>query len=161
MNQPYPKGGGQRPVEDRPPVPRSVLNAVKFMYAGAVISAIEFIISFTQLGSTERAIRQANPKATVAQLHSLYASAIAAQVIVGLGEVGLWVLVARLSLSGRYWARIVASVLFALNSVGLLITILRSGSPIAVLGVGVPWLAGLGAMAFLWRRESSEFFQPR
>lgn len=143
-----------------PSAPRSVLNAVKFMYAGAAVSAIEFIISFTQLGTTERTIRHANPKATVAQLHSFYVSAIAGQVIVGLGEVALWVLVARLCLSGRSWARILASALFGLNSFGLVITILRSGSLVAVLGVGVPWLAGLGAIMFLWRRESSDFFQP-
>ena len=42
MYQPYPSSG--QPIEPlRPPAPTSVLTAVKLMYAGAAVSAVELI----------------------------------------------------------------------------------------------------------------------
>lgn len=162
MNQPYPKGGGQGPVGDRPPTPQSVLNAVKFMYAGAAVSAIEIVISLTTIGGLKSAIEKAYPKYTPTQVHSVQVASIAGLVISGLLGVGLWILMARLNLSGRSFARIVASVLFGINTLELVTTILRPGTA-TILGTVfavVLWLVGLGAIYFLWRRESSDFFQP-
>lgn len=163
MYQPYPKGGGQGPAEDRPPVPQSVLNAAKLMYAGAAVSAIEIIVSLTTIGGLKGAIEKAYPKYTPTQVHSVEVASIAGLVISGLLGVGLWILMARLNQSGRNWARIVASVLFAINTLELLTTILRAGTA-TILGTAfavVLWAVGLGAIVFLWRRESSDFFQPR
>ena len=161
MYKPYPKGGGQGPVDDGRPTPQSVLNAVKFMYAGAAVSAIEIIISLTTIGGLKSAIEKAYPKYTATQVHSVQVASIAGLVISGLLGVGLWILMARLNLSGRNWARIVASVLFGINTLELVTTILRPGTA-TILGTAfavVLWLVGLGAIYFLWRRESSDFFQ--
>lgn len=162
MYQPYPRGSGQGPVGDQPPVPQSVLNAVKLMYAGAVVSAIEIVISFTTIGGLKSTIEKAYPKYTPAQVHSLEVTSIAGLVISGLIGVGLWILMARLNQSGRNWARIVASVLFAINTLELLTSILRTGTTtlLGVVFAVVLWLIGLGAIVFLWRRDSSDFFQP-
>ncbi|HWF83011.1 MAG TPA: hypothetical protein VN695_20740 [Streptosporangiaceae bacterium] len=160
MYQPYPKGGGQGPVEDRPPVPQSVLNAVKFMYAGAAVSLIEIIISLTTIGGLKSAIEKAYPKYTPAQVHTTELASITGLVISGLIGVGLWILMARLNLSGRSWARIVASVLFGINTLQLAATFTRPGTVLGTAFAVVLWVAGLGATVFLWRRESSGFFQP-
>lgn len=162
MCQPYPRGRGQDPVGERPPAPPSVLNAVKLMYAGAAVSAVEVIVSFTTVGGLKSAIRQAHPHYTAAQVHTVEVTSIAGLVISGLLGIGLWILMARLNLAGRSWARIVASVLFAFNTLGLVTTILRPGTA-TILGlvfVVVLWVIGLGAIVFLWRRESSDFLQP-
>lgn len=162
MSQPYPRASGEAPVGEEQPAPRSVLNAAKFMYAGAVVSAIQVIVSFTTIGGLKNAIRQAYPHYTAAQVHTAEVTSIAGLVISGLLGVGLWVLMARLNLAGRSWARIVASVLFAFNTLGLLTTILRPGTA-TILGVAfvvVLWVIGLGAIVLLWRNESSDFFQP-
>jgi hypothetical protein len=162
MFQPYPSGRGQEPVRDRPPAPQSVLNAVKLMYAGAAVSAIEVIISFTTVGNLKSTIKQHYPHYTPAQVHAAEVTGIAGLAISGLLGIGLWILMARLNLAGRSWARIAASVLFALNTLGLLTTILRPGTA-TILGVAftvVLWLVGAGAIVLLWRRESSAFFQP-
>lgn len=157
--QAYPKGGGQGPV-DRPPVPQSVLNAVKFMYAGAAVSFIEIIIALTSIGGLKESIRKAVPKDTPAQVHTLEVEQIALLVIFGLLGAGLWVLMARLNLSGRNWARIVSSVLFAINTIELLFLFRSPGTVLGLIFAVLLWVVGLGAIVFLWRGESSDFFQP-
>jgi hypothetical protein len=161
MYQRYPTSGDQQPMLERPPVPQSVLNAVKLMYAGAAVSAIEIIIAFTTIGALKSAIHKAYPHYTASHVHMLQVQYVAGLAISGLLGVGLWVLMARLNQSGRNWARIVASVLFAINTIDLFNTLRQ---PFTVLGLAfavVLWVIGLGAIIFLWRRESSAFFQPR
>jgi len=161
MYQRYPSGSNTDPVKDRPPVPASVLNAVKCMYTGAAVSAIEIIISLTTIGGLRSAIHTAYPRDSAAQVHTLEIEGVAGLVISGLLGVGLWVLMARLNLSGRNWARIAASVLFGINTLELLATFTRPSTLLGVVFAVVLWIVGLGAIVFLWRRESSEFFQPR
>ena len=161
MYQRYPKGGDQVPVRDQLPAPQSVLNAVKCMYAGAAVSAVEIIISLTTIGGLKSAIEKTYPKYTVAQVHTTEVASIAGLVISGLLGVGLWVLMARLNLSGRHWARILASVLFGINTLELLTTFTRPSTILGLVFAVALWVVGLGAIVFLWRRESSEFFQPR
>jgi hypothetical protein len=160
MYQRYPTGGGQAPVGDRPPVPESVLNAVKFMYAGAAVSLIEVIISLTTIGGLKSAIEKAFPKYTAAQVHTAEITGVVGLVISGLIGVGLWLLMARLNQSGRNWARIVASVLFGINTIELIYLLKSPGTILGTVFAVVLWAVGLGAIVFLWRRESTEFFQP-
>jgi hypothetical protein len=161
MYQPYPTRGGQEPMRDRPPAPPSVLNAVKLMYAGAVVSAIEIIISLTTIGSLKSAIEKAYPHDTAAYVHTLEVEGVAGLVISGLLGVGLWILMARMNLAGRSWARIVATVLFAINTLELLSIFVRPNATLGVAFAVLLWLIGLGAIVFLWRGESSAYFQPR
>ena len=122
---------------------------------------IEVIISLTTIGGLKSAIRKAFPKYTAAQVHSVEVAQIAALVIFGLLGVGLWILVARLNLSGRNWARILASVLFGIYTIQLLFLFRSPSTVLTTAFSAVLWLIGLGATMFLWRRESSDFFQPR
>jgi len=161
MYQPYPAGNNQGPAIGRPPAPPAVLNAVKLMYAGAVVSAVEIVISLTTIGSLRSAIKTAYPHYTTAHVHSLEVASVAGLVISGLIGVALWVLMARLNLGGRNWARIVASVLFAINTLELLAIFRRPSVTIGLAFAVLLWLIGLGAIMLLWRRESSAFFQPR
>jgi hypothetical protein len=57
------------------------------------------------------------------------------------------------------WARITGTVLFGLDT---LETLGGLAAPLAVaskLWALVPWLAGLTAVMFLWRRDSSAYFK--
>ena len=154
----YPTGGGQEPLPQRPAAPPSVLTAVKFMYAGAALSALGFIISLVTVSSVRTAIRKADPSYTSAQIHTAEIAVVGGAVLVGLIGVGLWLWMAWANGRGRSWARIVASVLFAINTLDLFLSLAR---PHAVLGLVfslLVWLAGLGAIVFLWRSESSAYF---
>ena len=160
MYQPYPSSDGT--VEpDRPPAPQSVLNAVKLMYAGAAVSAVSLIISLVSIGGTKDAIRKARPSLTPAQVNQLNTFIIALAVVSGVIGVALWLWMAQKNGQGRNWARILSTVLFGLATLDMFGVL---SQPKTVLGLVFPvltWLIGLGAIVFLWRRESTEFFKPR
>jgi hypothetical protein len=165
MYQPYPTSGSEQPVQQRPPVPSSVANAVKLMYAGAVLSLIGVILGLTTTGSLKKAIIKAaanqHKHLTASEIHTAQVFEVVLIVVIGLIGVGLWILIARFSQAGHNWARIVGTILFALDTLLILLNVARLHA--ITLGQGLSlltWLVGLGTVILLWRRESSAFFQP-
>jgi hypothetical protein len=165
MYQPYPSGGQMPEQPQRPAAPPPVLMAVKLMYAGAVLSALAAIYTAVTAGGLKTAILKGHPLYTTAQVHKAETSIVISAIVGGLLAVGLWIWMARMTGTGHKWARIVASVLFGINTVDVLITISQASAITAVeanagvsiaLGVLV-WLAGLGAIVLLWRGESSQY----
>jgi predicted permease len=79
----------------------------------------------------------------------------------------LWVLMARFNRAGQKWARIVASVLFAISTIQLYQTVasLHGGQVITAADIIfiiitlAQWGVGVGAIAMLWRPDSSAYFQ--
>ena len=72
--------------------------------------------------------------------------------------IGLWLLMAWANKAGRTWARIVASVLFGLNTLFLLLGLARAHVSASIAFSLVVWLVGLGTIMLLWRKDSSEYF---
>ena len=65
---------------------------------------------------------------------------------------------ARANGRGRGWARIVAAVFFAINTLDLIASFARVHA-VGTLIVGIlVWLVGLGAIVFLFSKESSAYF---
>jgi hypothetical protein len=162
MYESYPSAGqnGQT-VEpgQRPPAPPSVQTAVRLMYAGAVISAVTFILGLTTLGNLKHTIRTQHPQYTASQVNAAADSSIALVVIVGLIGIGLWVWMAWANKKGKNWARITGTVFFGLYTLDMILGLsVRSGAVASVVVGFVVWLIGLGTVIMLWRRESSEFF---
>jgi hypothetical protein len=60
--------------------------------------------------------------------------------------------------AGKNWARIVSTVLFVLDTLFLLLGLARAGAAASSLVSILTWLIGLGAVIFLWRKDSSEYF---
>ncbi len=106
------------------------------------------------------AIRTASPTLTNAQVNTAEAVAVAFFVIIGLLSIGLWIWMAFASKGGHNYARIVSSVLFGLNTLFLLINMPARVSRAGLIASLVTWLAGLGAVVLLWRKDSSVYFQP-
>ena len=160
MYQPYPST--DRPVEpDKPPAPQSVLNAVKLMYAGAMVSAVSLIISLATIGGTKDAIKKAKPSLTATQVNQLNTFIIAVAVVSGVIGVALWLWMARKNSEGKSWARTLSTVLFALATVDMFGVLSQPKTVIGLVFPALTWLIGLGAVVFLWRRESTEFFKPQ
>lgn len=159
MYQPYPT---RDPGPLTPPVgpPQPVRTAVWFMYAGAALSAIEIIVGLTTIASLKSAIRSRYPNYSASQIHTAQVAAVVVAVVVGIIAIGLWLWMAWANSRGRNWARIVATVLFALNTVDLLALIARPHPAVGMVLAILVWLAGLGAVFFLWQRASSAYFQP-
>jgi hypothetical protein len=160
MYQPYPSSG--KPVEpERPAPPQSVLNAVKLMYVGAAISTVSLVISLLDIGGTKAAIRRARPTLSTAQVNQLDTFIITLAIVSGVVGVALWLWMARANSQGRNWARILSTVLFGLATLDLYGVVAQPKTLLGLIFPVLTWLVGLGAVIFLWRKESTEFFKAR
>jgi hypothetical protein len=157
MYQPYPSSG-QAPEPMRQGPPASVVMAVRLMYAGAVVSALSLIVGLVTIGSLRSSLHKSDPSLTTTQLHNLQTVVVVGSVVIGLISIGLWIWMALMSKAGKSWARIVATVLFGLDTLFLLLGVARAGAAAGTLVSILTWLIGLGAIVFLWRRDSSEYF---
>jgi hypothetical protein len=139
-----------------------VVLAVRLMYAGAVVSALSLIVGLATVGSIRASIQtslhQTNPKVTPAQVHSIETVFVVGSVAFQVISIGLWIWMAMTNKAGKSWARIVASVLFGLDTLILLLGVARAGAAAGILVSVLTWLIGLGAVIFLWRRDAGEYF---
>jgi hypothetical protein len=148
--------------EDRPPL--SVRNATRFMYAGAAIDAVNGIVALAAYFNLVSGIVGASTlQLAPSQWHLAEAAGAGYIIATVLLRIGLWLWMATKCSSGRRWARVLSTVFFAIDSLGL---VLVSGSPISgrewqLLPPATIWLVGLCAVALLWRGESNEFFSAR
>jgi CDP-diglyceride synthetase len=165
MYEPYPVGG-QSAEPLRPPAPAPVLTAVKLMYAGAAVSAVNLIISLAVIGGLKAYHgRFLGHSLTAAQVSHLNTVMIAA-VVTGLVVIALWLWMARANGRGRNWARILSTVLFGLAMLELSPYLFGFGEVfgVTVFGLIFPlltWLVGLAVVWLLWRPASSAFFRPQ
>ena len=161
--QPYP-GGTQMPEPaEHPPVPQSITRAVQLMYAGAVASLIGIVIALTTLSSIKSQIISRNPSLTTTQVNNAEHVAIGILIASGLIGAALWLWMAQSSKAGKNWARIVSTVLFAIQTINVVAgaSAISSGGASRIYSI-VIWLIGLGAIIFLWQRSSTEYFKaPR
>ena len=159
--KPGSSGGSIRPSgADRGPAPQSIRNAVKLMYAGAAISAISLIVSLTDTSGLKSAIKKAKPSYDVAQVNHLYNQIIEAAIVSAVIGILLWVAMAYTNGKGMPWARIVSSVLFVFNTLGLISFFRNPETGLSVVFEVLVWVVGLGAIVLLWRPESSAYFKP-
>jgi hypothetical protein len=157
--QSYPTSGFDQTPQQRPEAPPSIRTAVKLMYAGAVLSAVSFIVGLATVGSLRRAIINASTKnLTTSQIHTAEVAGVSVIVVFGLIGVGLWLWMAWANGRGRSWARIVAAILFGFNTFGLLSAVVRpTGIGTKIFDILV-WLVGLGAIVYLFRPDASEYY---
>jgi len=160
MYQPDPSPG-QAPEAVRPGPPPSVVMAVRLMYAGAVVSALSLIVGLVTVGSLRNSLHKSDPSLTTSQLHSLQTVVVVGSVFIGVISVGLWVWMALMNKAGKSWARIVSTVLFGLDTLFLLLGLARAGAAGGTLVSILTWLIGLGAIIYLWRKDSSAYFAPQ
>ena len=158
MVQPHPSTG--RMPEYSEPAP-SVVMAVRLMYAGAVVSALSLIVGLATVGSLRNSLHKAQPKLTPAQLHDLQSIVVVGSIFIGVISIGLWVWMALMNKAGKPWARIVATVLFGLDTLFLLLGVARAGAAAGTLVSILTWLIGLGAVIYLWRKDASAYFSPQ
>jgi hypothetical protein len=158
MYQRYPASSEPPATPVRPEPPSSVRTAVKFMYAGATLSAVGLIIGLASASAVKKAIEKAYPHYTAAHVHSLEVASIVTGAVVGLLSIGLWIWMARANAAGHNYARIVGTALFGLNTLALVAFFSRPNYSIGVIFNVLVWLAGLGAIVMLWRPESGPYF---
>src|ERR1022692_2498310 len=151
------KTAGELAEPVRPAPPRSIKIAMWLMYAGAALTGIGLILSVITILLGRAALKVSHPHATAAELQATLNFQIIVSVFSGLIEIVVWLLVARANRSGMKWARTVAGGLFAVST-WYLVTHLRGDSVANLVYTVLTWLVALGAIIFLWRRESSAYF---
>jgi hypothetical protein len=150
---------------DDPGLPATMRKAVRFMLAGAAITAVFAVFEIVATIVDKNSIDINGKPPTSSQL----ATAVIFLIISYAVYILLWVLMARFNRAGMKWARIVASVLFAISTFQLYETIdsLHGGQVITAADIIfivitlASWAVGVGAIAMLWRPDSSAYFQAQ
>jgi hypothetical protein len=173
--------GRRRPTKAELPPP--VLGAARLMYLGAVLTALNILFgNQVKTGYSQQAAQQtltaANDKSQAVRYPDrgfdlMAKSATAAarhfntmageiSVVVGLGGligVVCWLVLAAAARRGRSWVPTVASLLFGLDTAGLLIVLLGTHNDPGVQATSIIiWLIGLTATIPLWGRQARDFF---
>lgn len=140
--------------------PKSVDTAVMFMYAGAALSLLEIVLALVMSSQIKENIRERlGETVTAAELESAIGSLTWQTILGGAFGVALWLAMAYFNQRGMSWARIVGTVLFGISTLRLLIQMLAVPPIPLVAVVFLLWVAGLGAVICLWKRESSAWFE--
>jgi hypothetical protein len=153
---------GRDPADSDVPAP--VRKSVRFMLGGALVTVMAGVFTAIATVADPRLINNGK-QPTSGQL----TSDIVQVVLLTLVYAALWVVMARFNRSGAVWARIVASVLFAISTYSLYAAVnsLHTGEYLAVVNIisfvlaVAEWICGLGAVALLWRSESSLYIKAR
>jgi uncharacterized membrane protein len=154
---PHPMSGyAPQPVEQPP----SIRTAVRLMYLGAALSLVSALLTFTQTDAIRDAVEDSDDSLTASEVDTIVNTFVAAFVVAGLIGAGLWVWMAVKNGQGRSWARVVATVLGALN---IVFTVLGLGSATSVTLVSsLVSLALAGVILYLmYRPESTRFYDFR
>ena len=157
------------PYGTRPPdvaKPASVVNAVRLMCLGAVVSAAGVAISLTTVGSMGDKIRtsarQSGHPVSDSTVHAAVAVGIGFAAVFGIIGVLLWLWMAWKNGQGRRWARIVATVLGGLNILGTLFGFFGGHAVTAAeITSIVNLIVAIVVLVLLYRPDANEYFQAR
>jgi hypothetical protein len=128
------------------------------MYTGAALMAAFLVAALLTIPAQRSLIHRAGPALTARQVHDILTFYVVTTVFICVVAAGLWVLMAWANRTGQSWGRIVASILFGLNTLLLLLNAVRPSLSVALVFWILTWLVGLAAIVLLWRKESSEYF---
>ena len=143
-----------------PAPPDTVQQAARFMLVGAVGTAIWQIYWIVVTVAHKASLTSANGKpVTNSQIAASVLFTIVSTILIS----AIWVLLARLNQAGKGWARIAATVLFALWSYSTYHSIplvTRGGYWIVnfIIMLAI-WLIGLAVIYLLWRPDSTAFYR--
>jgi hypothetical protein len=152
---------------DDPAVPTTLKNAVRFMLAGAGITALFGIFTLIAWMAARNTLTDSNGQALNSKQFA--GSIVSIVLFVIIVPVALWLLMARFNRAGQRWARIVASVLCAIWTYSTInaISSLHNGQTItwyylvSLIVEIITWVVGVGAVALLWRRQTSDYFNAQ
>jgi hypothetical protein len=147
---------GQTPED----LPESMRRSVRLMLSGAAATAVWgiFLVIVT-IANHAQLVSENGKKLSSGQI----VGGVVYNLLITIVLAAIWVLMARMNQRGRNWARITATVLFAAWSFESFLTIGgATASALVIIDVIIVlliWLIGLGALFFLWRTDSSEYFR--
>ncbi|MEC3957412.1 hypothetical protein VMT65_30575 [Nocardia sp. CDC153] len=153
----YPGG----PTPGKPARPQTVTYAFYLMLAGAVATVVGVVYGSTQFSAARETVKQRSHRGlTDSDIDTIVTVTLAVSVVFSLIAVGLWVWMAFANRAGKHWARVTATVFFAVDTLTTLYSVVAGRFPVSdAIGV-LTWLIGLAAVILLWRGPSSAYFRP-
>jgi hypothetical protein len=150
---------GTRPYTGASRRPRTVLNAVRLMYAGAAIELATLITILVTEGNVKAAVLSSHPVLWPVALVHLTADKIGAPI-----AIVLWVWMAWANGRGYDWARLVFTALFALTTLSLLGGLAGRAAVYAradLIAGTVLWLVALAAVVLIFSPPSSRYYRQQ
>lgn len=143
--------------------PQPIRTAVRLMWAGAAVSLVSLVYSVSTLGTLKDDIADGmrDSDSTVSQtaIDAAYGVAIGFALVVGAMGVLLWLWMAWKNGQGRTWARVVATVLGALNVISVLFTALGGNQAgLSSIFAVINLVLAVVILILLYRKESSAFY---
>jgi len=158
MIQHYPNAAQMSDFQ-RPEPPAAVLRAVRVMYAGAVVCAIQAITCVLTAGAWRTAVEQKYPHLGAHGVTVItHTAVIAAAGTAVIGAV-LFIRIARSCRKGRNWARVGRTVLFAIAVLGAVYDFSTAHTTLNLMFVFAGCLIDLVAVVLLWQGSSSAYFR--
>lgn len=143
--------------------PPAMDQAVLLMKVGAALSLVGLLLTFVSRGAIRDGVQQASQDAggtmTAAQVDAAVSVGIATGIAGGLIGVALWLWMASANGKGRPWARIVATVFFAISVLSGLFALSQPGPILSRLLSIVSVLLGAYIIVLLYKKESTEFYR--
>jgi hypothetical protein len=139
----------------RPSVPsshRSVFNAVKLMYLGAVVELAVAITVLATVGDVKASVVKANPGLTESEWHAIVAGQLEPTAVAAGITVGFWLWMAWSVGRGQRWAWIAFGIFFVLTTFSLLHGLAGGSAAYARLDLAagiVLWLVELATVALV------------
>ena len=145
-----------------PPVeaPSSITRAAQLMYAGAGLGLVGILLGWATKSQVHDKVASASPTLTASQVDAGVTGALMFATVFGLVGVGIWLWMAAANKAGKSWARIVATVLGALNVVFTLIGLAKSSGLSIVVSI-LSLVLAVVIVVLLWRPESSAYYQAK
>ena len=136
--------------------PRTVLNAVRLMYLGAVAQLGVLIIVILTANGIRTAALHRYPHYSAQVLQAMNVNYIADLVAIPIA-IALWLWMAWANGKGNDWARLVAVSLFAFDTLAMIIHLAQGSAelaPAAMIASGVVWAIGFAAITLIfWKRS--------
>jgi hypothetical protein len=145
------------PAPERPP--GTVRAAVMLMYAGAVLSAVDVVVTLTTVGKLKSLLHAARPNYSPSRLSATVHAEVAYFVITWLITIAFWIVMARTNRAGRAWARIFSTGLCVVSTLSFIGLISQPNALISKVILAPMWLAGVAAIVLLWRAETTAYIR--
>ena len=147
------------PAPGRPVPPRSMVNAVRLMYAGSALAALSILTAVTTTPELKTLIRQRYPAAGFGALSAAATATLSVTIAGALISAAVWLVMARRTRRGRPGVRILATILFVIDS----LTVLGTHShglltPSTWIISVVEWAVGLAVIVLMWDQRSTAYF---
>lgn len=146
-------------AQPAPEAPKSIFNAVRLMYVGAGLAAVNLIFALLSRDSLRDAIVESNEDLSASEVDSLVNMYYGVGAVMQVIAIALWLWMASANKKGRSWARVVATVLGGLNILFTLLNLTAGGFNLSTIMNLVTLVLAAYILYLLYRPESGEYYR--